>query len=50
MSEPEFARLNAVATGAAAIAYPASPRSGSITGTDLAVDGGMSGLRIRPRT
>ncbi|MFF5010215.1 SDR family NAD(P)-dependent oxidoreductase [Streptomyces phaeochromogenes] len=35
---------------AAAIAYLASPLSGSTTGTDLAVDGGMSGLRIRPRT
>jgi 2-keto-3-deoxy-L-fuconate dehydrogenase len=29
-----------------AIAYLASPRSGSTTGTDLAVDGGMQGLRI----
>ncbi|MDN3026116.1 SDR family oxidoreductase [Streptomyces sp. S.PB5] len=35
---------------AAAIAYLASPLSGSTTGTDLAVDGGMQGLRIRPRT
>jgi NAD(P)-dependent dehydrogenase (short-subunit alcohol dehydrogenase family) len=35
---------------AAAIAYLASPLSGSTTGTDLAVDGGMSGLRTRPRT
>ncbi|WP_188195614.1 SDR family oxidoreductase [Nonomuraea sp. SYSU D8015] len=34
---------------AAAIAYPASPLAGATTGTDLAVDGGMSGLRIRPR-
>ncbi|TQM79151.1 NAD(P)-dependent dehydrogenase (short-subunit alcohol dehydrogenase family) [Saccharothrix saharensis] len=33
---------------AAAIAYLASPLSGSTTGTDLAVDGGMSGLRVRP--
>jgi NAD(P)-dependent dehydrogenase (short-subunit alcohol dehydrogenase family) len=33
---------------AAAITYLASPLSGSTTGTDLAVDGGMSGLRIRP--
>ncbi|MFF4355042.1 SDR family NAD(P)-dependent oxidoreductase [Streptomyces sp. NPDC001530] len=32
-----------------AIAYLASPFSGSTTGTDLAVDGGMHGLRIRPR-
>jgi 2-keto-3-deoxy-L-fuconate dehydrogenase len=35
---------------AAAIAYLASPAAGSTTGTDLAVDGGMSGLRIRPRS
>jgi NAD(P)-dependent dehydrogenase (short-subunit alcohol dehydrogenase family) len=35
---------------AAAIAYLASPQSGSTTGTALAVDGGMSGLRTRPRT
>lgn len=32
---------------AGAIAYFASPRSGSTTGTWLAVDGGMSGLRLR---
>jgi 2-keto-3-deoxy-L-fuconate dehydrogenase len=35
---------------AAAIQYLASPAAGSTTGTDLAVDGGMSGLRIRPRS
>lgn len=35
---------------AAAIAYLAGPLSGSTTGTALAVDGGMSGLRPRPRT
>ncbi|QQQ74001.1 SDR family oxidoreductase [Saccharothrix sp. 6-C] len=35
---------------AAAIAYLASPLAGSTTGADLAVDGGMSGLRTRPRT
>jgi NAD(P)-dependent dehydrogenase (short-subunit alcohol dehydrogenase family) len=34
---------------AAAIAYLASPLAGATTGTDLAVDGGMAGLRIRPR-
>ncbi|MFD1547369.1 SDR family NAD(P)-dependent oxidoreductase [Nonomuraea guangzhouensis] len=34
---------------AAAIAYLASPLAGATTGIDLAVDGGMSGLRIRPR-
>src|SRR6266699_4191601 len=32
-----------------AIAYLASPLSGSTTGTSLAVDGGMQGLRTRPR-
>jgi 2-keto-3-deoxy-L-fuconate dehydrogenase len=35
---------------AAAIQYLASPAAGSTTGTDLAVDGGMSGLRVRPRS
>jgi 2-keto-3-deoxy-L-fuconate dehydrogenase len=34
---------------AAAIAYLASPLAGATTGTALAVDGGMQGLRIRPR-
>jgi 2-keto-3-deoxy-L-fuconate dehydrogenase len=34
---------------AAAIAYLASPMAGATTGTALAVDGGMSGLRLRPR-
>jgi NAD(P)-dependent dehydrogenase (short-subunit alcohol dehydrogenase family) len=34
---------------AAAIAYLASPLSGSTTGTVLAVDGGMDGLRLRPQ-
>jgi NAD(P)-dependent dehydrogenase (short-subunit alcohol dehydrogenase family) len=33
---------------AAAIAYLASPDAASITGTALAVDGGMAGLRLRP--
>ncbi|MFE2756686.1 SDR family NAD(P)-dependent oxidoreductase [Actinosynnema sp. NPDC059335] len=35
---------------AAAIAHLASPLAGATTGTALAVDGGMSGLRLRPRT
>jgi len=34
---------------AAAIAYLASPQAGATTGMVLAVDGGMHGLRIRPR-
>ena len=34
---------------AAAIAYLASPLAGATTGTALAVDGGMAGLRVRPR-
>jgi 2-keto-3-deoxy-L-fuconate dehydrogenase len=34
---------------AAAISYLASPLAASVTGTDLAVDGGMQGLRSRPR-
>ncbi len=33
---------------AAAIAYLASPSAGAVTGVALAVDGGMSGLRLRP--
>jgi 2-keto-3-deoxy-L-fuconate dehydrogenase len=34
---------------AAAIAYLASPLAGATTGTVLAVDGGMQGLRLPPR-
>jgi 2-keto-3-deoxy-L-fuconate dehydrogenase len=34
---------------AAAIAYLASPAAAAVTGTALAVDGGMAGLRLRPR-
>ena len=34
---------------AAAVVYLASPAAGSTTGTELAVDGGMGGLRLRPR-
>ncbi|MGW4750874.1 SDR family NAD(P)-dependent oxidoreductase [Streptomyces chartreusis] len=33
---------------AGAVAYLASPLSGATTGTSLAVDGGMQGLRLRP--
>lgn len=35
---------------AAAIAYLASPAAASVAGTALAVDGGMAGLRLRPRS
>jgi len=35
---------------AGAIAYLASPLSGATTGTSLAVDGGLQGLRLRPVT
>jgi NAD(P)-dependent dehydrogenase (short-subunit alcohol dehydrogenase family) len=41
-------RLVAAAEVAAAIAYLASPLSRATTGVALAVDGGMSGLRLRP--
>ncbi|KAK1177012.1 SDR family oxidoreductase [Streptomyces sp. NBS 14/10] len=34
---------------AAAIAYLASPAAAGVTGTALAVDGGMQGLRLRPK-
>ncbi len=33
---------------AAAVLYLASPAAGATTGTSLAVDGGMAGLRLRP--
>ncbi|MFF5979687.1 SDR family NAD(P)-dependent oxidoreductase [Streptomyces olindensis] len=41
-------RLVSPAEVAGAIAYLASPLSGATTGTSLAVDGGMQGLRLRP--
>ncbi|MFI6851049.1 SDR family NAD(P)-dependent oxidoreductase [Streptomyces sp. NPDC050416] len=41
-------RLVGAAEVAGAIAYLASPVSGATTGTALAVDGGMQGLRLRP--
>lgn len=41
-------RLVSAEEVAGAIAYLASPRSGSTSGTALAVDGGMQGLRLRP--
>jgi NAD(P)-dependent dehydrogenase (short-subunit alcohol dehydrogenase family) len=42
-------RLVSAAEVAHAVLYLASPRAGSTTGTSLAVDGGMAGLRLRPR-
>jgi 2-keto-3-deoxy-L-fuconate dehydrogenase len=41
-------RLVTAAEVAAAIAYLASPFASATTGTALAVDGGMQGLRLRP--
>ncbi|MFC9959322.1 SDR family NAD(P)-dependent oxidoreductase [Streptomyces nigra] len=41
-------RLVSAAQVAGAVAYLASPLSGATTGTALAVDGGMQGLRLRP--
>ena len=41
-------RLVAASEVAGAVAYLASPRSGSTTGICLAVDGGMADLRLRP--
>ncbi|MDA0634718.1 SDR family NAD(P)-dependent oxidoreductase [Nonomuraea sp. MCN248] len=42
-------RLVSAGEVAAAIAYLAGPESGATTGTALAVDGGMQGLRLPPR-
>lgn len=41
-------RLVTAGEVAAAIVYLASPTAASVTGTALAVDGGMQGLRLRP--
>ncbi|HEV2633607.1 MAG TPA: SDR family oxidoreductase [Actinocrinis sp.] len=41
-------RLVSAEEVAGAIAYLAGPAAGSTTGTALAVDGGMAGLRLRP--
>jgi len=43
-------RLVSAAEVAAAIGYLASPLAGATTGTALSVDGGLSGLRLRPPT
>jgi 2-keto-3-deoxy-L-fuconate dehydrogenase len=42
-------RLVSAEEVAAGIAYLASPAASSVTGTALAIDGGMAGLRPRPR-
>ncbi len=42
-------RLVTAGEVAAAIAYLASPAASAVTGTALPVDGGMAGLRLRPR-
>ncbi|MFC4245194.1 SDR family NAD(P)-dependent oxidoreductase [Gryllotalpicola reticulitermitis] len=41
-------RLVSAQEVAGAVLYLASPRSGSTTGTSIAVDGGMQALRLRP--
>lgn len=43
-------RLVGAGEVAAAVAYLASPAAAAVTGTALAVDGGMQGLRLRPAT
>jgi 2-keto-3-deoxy-L-fuconate dehydrogenase len=43
-------RLVSAAEVAHAVVYLASPLAGATTGTSLAVDGGLSGLRLRPRS
>ncbi|UUU29388.1 SDR family oxidoreductase [Streptomyces sp. CA-210063] len=47
-SRQPMGRLVTADEVAAAIVYLASPASASVTGTALAVDGGMQGLRLRP--
>ncbi|WP_314173651.1 SDR family NAD(P)-dependent oxidoreductase [Streptomyces winkii] len=41
-------RLVSAGEVAAAVCYLAGPSAGATTGTELAVDGGMQGLRLRP--
>ena len=47
-SRQPHGRLVSADEVAAAVVYLAGPRSGSTTGVDLAVDGGMQALRLRP--
>ena len=47
-SRQPHGRLVSAAEVADAVAYLASPRAGSTTGTSIAVDGGMQNLRLRP--
>lgn len=48
-SRQPHGRLVTAQEVAQAVVYLASPGAGSTTGTELAVDGGMAGLRLRPR-
>ena len=43
-------RLVSAAEIAHAVVFLASPGAGSVTGSEVAVDGGMAGLRLRPRS
>jgi hypothetical protein len=51
----ELTGLKALVTGGAsgiahAVLSLAFPRAGSTTGAEIEIDGGMAGLRLRPRT
>jgi 2-keto-3-deoxy-L-fuconate dehydrogenase len=49
-SRQPMGRLVSADEVAAGIAYLASPAAAGVTGTALAIDGGMAGLRLRPRS
>jgi hypothetical protein len=49
-ARPPMGRLVSADEVAAGIAYLVSPLASSVSGTALAIDGGMCGLRIRPRS